>query len=193
MNPIPMVIAFVAASLAFIGTATAQAAAGVGDASLLDLARPVYDAIMAGNYTAAAAFALVLIVALVKRHAAPRVAFLRSDLGAALLVLALSFGGALGTAALAGGAVGVALFTGAAKVAFYAAGGFALAKKLLAPLLERLAARAPAWLSPLFAVVLWIFDRPSAVEKAEAAGAKALDANPPKGADAVTGSPDALP
>lgn len=176
----------------FAGTATAATAALPADTSISDLARPIYDAIMHGQYWAALALGLVLITAVLKRYAAPKLPWLTGDVGAPTLVLLASFGAASATAFLAGAAPSLALAWASAQIAFVAAGGFALAKKLFAPLLGRLSAKAPAWLRPIIAAVLWVFDRPSAIAKAEKSGAAALVKDPPKGVVGVIGKPEDL-
>ncbi len=164
------------------------------DPGWLDLARPVYDAVVHGNYALAAAAFLVLAVALVRRYAGPKVPFLHSDAGGALLTLVGSFGGALATALAAGGAV----FSGhlawvAFMIAITAAGGYGLIKKLLVvPFLVPLSKRAPAWMQPLFQLILWVFDRPDPVAKAEAAGTAAVAAKPSTGVTGIIGKLDDL-
>jgi hypothetical protein len=188
-------LAFVAVLvLAFAGTALAAGAIAPEDGALIDLARPVFDAVMAGNYIAAAALALVAAVAVAKRYGAPRWSFLGTGAGAALLVVVGSFGGAIATATLAGAGLSAGLLYMAGKVAVIAGGGYSLIKALLVePVLRPLAARAPKWLQPVFALVFWFFDRPTPVAKAEAAGAAAVAAKPGTGASSVVGRPRDLP
>lgn len=180
---------------AFTATAfAASAAASVEpDPALIDLARPVLDAVMHGQGWLAATFALVLLVGLAKRFGGDRFPWLRSDAGGASLVLVGGFGGAVATALAAGGAMGGALALTALKVSMAAAGGFALIKKLLMPALRKVAARCPAWTQPIFALVFWIFDQPTPVAKAEAAGVAAVKAKPAAGIAGVTGAPHDVP
>lgn len=180
---------FAAAAFASTSVLTAAAPATTPDPGLLDLARPVYEAVMSGQWYLAAALALVLAVALVRRYAGPKVPFLHSDAGGALLALVGSYGGAVATALAAGGAVmSPHLAWVALTVAIAAAGGYSLIKKLLvAPFLVPWAAKAPAWLKPLLAVVLWIFDRPDPAAQATAAGNAAVAAHPSAGVGGIVG------
>lgn len=183
------------AILAFLSFTTAVFAGGAvtpEDSSLLDLAKPVYDAVMGGQYWLAASFALVLVVAAFKRYAPGRAGeWARTDLGGSLLVLLASFGGALATGLLAVGtnAMTLALAFTALKVAFGAAGGYALIKKILVPILRRVAEKVPAWMKPIFTVALWAFESHTPVAVAEKAGDEAVKNNPAEGANGVVGEP----
>ncbi len=178
--------------LAFMGAAFAGNAVAPGDESILDMIKPVFDAVVHGQWWLGASLALILAVTALKRYAhkipkfGPKLsAAINGDIGQPITVLALSFGGAIATAAAAQGTVFVmsaALAWTALKVAVGAAGGYSLLKSLLAPLIVKLGAKAPAWMKPLFDMVLWAFSKPTAVEKAEKAGDDAVAANPPTGA-----------
>jgi hypothetical protein len=181
------IAALVAVSLvAFTATAFAAGVAAPSDGSWLDLARPVVDAVMSGNYLAASALALVLVVAAARKYGASRWAFLGTDAGGSLLVLLGAFGGAVASAALGGASWSLDLLWTALKVAAGAAGGYSLIKRLLLPLVEKL----PPWLSwvayPL-QLVLWVFE--SRGKAATAAGERALRAKPSTGIEGVTGKP----
>lgn len=180
------------ALLAFVGTAFAANTVDptVGDPGLLELAKPIYDAIMHGNGWLAASLAIVLLVAMVKKWLAPRWPWLAGDVGGPLLVLFGSFGGALGTALMAGAGMSPALALVALKIALAAGGGYAMLKKLVAPLLRSLRKKVPAWMRPGFDLVLWIFDRPGS---AKLAGDAAVVANPPSGVEGIVGKPDDIP
>ncbi len=180
-------------------TATAFAAGAVEaavppDADLSSLGRPLYDAIVHGQYWMAAALALVFAVALFKRYApAGRGrAFANSDAGGGLLVLLGSFGGAAATLLL-GGPMTWDLVIAAAKVATSAAGGFVLIKNILiAPLMKSdwYKNRAPLWLKALISMSTWVFAKQNSVAAAEDAGVKALEDKPAPGNDGVVGKPD---
>ncbi len=181
----------VSAFLAFTATAFAAGVATPADGSLLDLARPVFDAIMHGQWWLGASLALVLIVAAFRRYAPGKAgAFAHSAVGAALLVLVGSFGGALATGIMAAGtsALTMALVWVSLKVAFGAAGGYSLLK----PLIVWVAAKAPAWMQPAFAMITWMFDGPTAIQTAETAGNAAVEAKPAAGADGTLGAPEEL-
>jgi hypothetical protein len=141
-------------------TAHAATATMSGD-PLAELAKSMVDAIMAGRYLATAALAVVLIVALAKRYAPGRFGeFLQGDLGGALATFVTSLSGALATVFLAGDSPSWEMVKTAAGIAFVAAGGYALVKKLLVPYLQSLAAT-HAWAQPVLAVVMWIFNKPA--------------------------------
>lgn len=176
--------------IAFTATAWAADAVTGSEGSLLDLAKPVYDAFTKGHYLYAGMLALVLAVALTKRYVTPRVPFLQGDIGGSLLTLILSFAGALATSLAGGVGVSFAMVKTAAMIAAGAAGGYSLVKRLIIdPILRPLAAKAPAWTQPLFSLIFFIFDRPSPVAVAEAAGDEAVKNNPPTGTEGATGKP----
>lgn len=182
----------------FSATAFAQSQTLGEQETLLDLARPVFDAIMSGSYLAAAAFALVFAVALFKRYAPGRAgAFARSDVGGVATTFAMSFFGAAATSLLAfkgWAGISLAMLKMSAGVAFLAIGGYVGVKKFLLPLLAPYLAKLPAWAQPMVKLVLWFFDRHDPakreLDKAKTAGDKAVEANPPQGADSVTGKPE---
>ncbi len=185
--------------MSFTATAYAAGALTPDDGSLLDLARPVLDAVMHGQYWLGASLALVLLVTAFKRYApAGKLQdFAHSDAGASILVLLLSFGGALATALLAAGtnAVSLALLWAALKVALGAAGGYALIKNLLVDPLMNTAwyqNSAPAWLKSVMMLLMWAFVKPTPTEVATDAGNDAVNSNPPTGADGPAGTPTDL-
>jgi hypothetical protein len=182
------------AFLGFAGTALAAGAVASEDGSLLELARPVLEAVLAGQYPLAALLAIVFAVAALRRlnkrpDGSVRVPFLASDAGGVLLACLAAAATVAAGAVSAGAGWSLALLGTAAGAAVMAMGGFVGAKKLLLPLAEWLEARAPKWAQPLFKLALWVFDRPDPVELAEAAGDAAVAANPTTGVDGVVGSP----
>lgn len=184
--------------ISFVATAFAAGAATPDDGSLLDLARPVFDEIMKGHYIAAAAFSLVLAVALFKRYAPGKLgAFAHSDAGGALTTLLMSFGGAVATATMGGATWHWSMLWMSATVAFAAAGGYTMLKILIVEPLRASAwykNKAPAWFKAALQVVFWVFDKrePAADAAADAtkAGDDAVAANPPGGAESVVGKPE---
>lgn len=152
--------------LSFVGTSIALAQSD----GLADLAKPVLDAVLSGQYVFAAASALVLGVALLRRYGGSRYPILASKKAAPFLVLLGAFGAALATSLSAEAAITVAMSWAALKVAVVAAGGYSLLK----PILQGMQKRAPAWADPLFAVAGWVFD--ARTKAAEAKIAKAIDA-----------------
>lgn len=173
------------------GSASGAPAPAPDPGSVLDLIKPVYDAIVHGNYWLGASAALVLLVALARRYLTARFPFLGGDVGGALLVLVGAFGAALATALAAGGAVmSLHLAWVALKVAIGAAGGYSLLNKLLVPLEDM----APAWAKPILRLVTWIFDEmaganpgAAAVARAEDAGNAAVASKPSTGVAGVIG------
>lgn len=183
LNAVP---AAIVALVVFQGTAfAAQVVEAPDAAALLDMARPVYEAILAGQYGVAAALCLVLAVGVLRRYAVPRVPFLRSDAGGTLLTYGASFGGALATHLLA---AGLSIPTGAMllaalKIGFFAAGGFMTAKRLAMPLFTYLAGKSPPWLAAIILLVPKLFDlvtgsKTATIAKAEKAGDAAVAAKP---------------
>ncbi len=175
----------VIAYFSFVGVALAQNAVVPADGSILDLLRPIYDAIVGGQWWIAAMFTLVLATTAAKRYLPGKLGlWVNGEYGQPLTVLVLSFAGAGLTALLAAGpgaVMSLSLAWLALKVAVGAAGGYTMLKQLVAPLLAKLAAIAPAWTQPIFAMLLWAFSKPSAIESAEAAGDAAVVANPAPG------------
>lgn len=199
---IPLLLALVAL-LGMNAGAYASTQATPENGSLLDFAQPVFDAIMAGQYLAAAGFALVLTVAAVKHYAGSGRfgKFVHSDPGGVLTTFAMSFFGAFATAAAATGSGWSGLTFEVLKaswvVSFAAILGYVGVKKLvlplLQPLLQPLMDKAPSWMQPFFKIVLWAFDRKLGTAKTEAEVAKdgqdAVDAKPSTGVDGVLGTP----
>lgn len=185
--------------LVFLGVfgGTAAASTGVAETGWLELAEPVYRAILAGQYWAAAAFALVLATAGARRLLAPRVPFFRSDAGGTLLLVLGSFGGALGTAILAAGvtAPSLAMAKAALWIAFAAGGGYTAVKRLVLPVALWLEARLPWYLRPLASLLVRALGlvtsppSPALVAEAVQAGRDAVVISPSAGVDRVTGAP----
>lgn len=181
------VAAFLGFTIAYVPVALAASAASPSDGSLLDMLRPVIDAVTSGHYAAASAALLILAIALTRRYLAPHWAFLGTDAGGALLTLVGSLGAGLATV-VAGGPLTVSGAWTAVTIAVGAAGGYTILNKLLSPL----EAKAPAWMQPIFRLVTWIFDEvapgnPGAVAASAAAGDAAVAAKPAQGAASSVG------
>lgn len=144
--------------LSFFGVAAAQSTAGGSESSLLELARPVLEAVVSGKPGLATALALILAAALARRYLAPRVAFFASDAGASVLVLLSAFGAAMAAAITGGAQWSPALTWKALAIAVPAAGGFSLAK----PVIRAIEARYP-WAAKATRLVSWVFDKPPTV------------------------------
>lgn len=186
--------------LAFSATAFAADTIAPPNASIMDLAKPVFNAFSGGHYAYAAALGVILLVAVLKKASARYlpstvVNALHSDAGGSALALA----GATATAMAAGlAAPGAVVTFGLLKTALLvgvgAAGGYAVLKNLvIEPVLKPLASKAPAWAQPIFTLVFWIFDKPDSVlateANAAAAGEAAVKANPSPGVAEVLGQP----
>jgi hypothetical protein len=151
-------IAFV---LGFFGVAAAQSTAGGSEGSLVDLARPVLEAVVSGKPGLATALALILAAALARRYLAPRVAFFASDAGASVLVLLSAFGAAMAAAITGGASWSPELAWKALAIAVPAAGGFSLIK----PIVKAVEARYP-WAAKVTRLVSWVFDKPAVAPRA---------------------------
>lgn len=188
------VIALLTVFVAFSATAFAATKVAPNEGSILDLAKPVFEAVMGGQWWLAASLALVFAVAAFKRYAGsvpkygPKLEeFANSEHGAPLLVLIGSYGGALATGLLAAGtnSLTLALAWTAFQVALGAAGGYTLVKKLAIPVLRKIANKAPSWMKPLFSLLFWAFEKPTPTETAEQAGDDAVKVSPATGVDGV--------
>lgn len=195
MRKITTVFVFAAIMFfSFAGVAMAAGAVVPEDGSLLDLARPIYDAIVGGQWWLGAMFGLIFLTTAVKRYLPVKFGgnFVNGEYGQPLTVLILAFAGAASTALMAigpGAVLSLSLAWAALKVAVGAAGGYTLLKQLLAPLLTKLSLKAPAWAQPIFGVLLWVFSKPSPIAVAETAGEAAVAAKPADGAASVVGDP----
>lgn len=177
----------------FISVALAAGVAAGDEGSLLDLAKPVVDAALAGQWPYAAALALVLAAALARRYVAPRWPWLAGDQGSALTVLLGSFGAAVATAITTGAAVSWGLAWAALGVAVTAAGGYSLLKKLVFDPLRARSATWPAWAQAMLGLVGWIFEKPDPVLKSVQAGDAAVKKNPAPGVTGIVGKPRDVP
>lgn len=177
--------------VAFTGTVFAAGAASTDGGSLSDLLQPVWDAATHGHWWLAGSLALVAAVALFKRYAPGKArAWSHTDTGASILVLVGSFGGALATGLITAGtdAISTSLVVPALKVAFGAAGGYALIKTLVVgPLLgSMLWQRVPGVIrTPVEFALRFVFSKPDVAAEAEAAGDQAVADKPAAGADDV--------
>lgn len=190
---------FFAAMILVSMTATAVGANAVDpeNQGLLDLARPAFDAIMAGHYIAGAALAVVLSVTCVKQYAPGKFgALANTDAGGALCTLVISFAGGVAMATAAGhgwGGLSTALVLTSGKVALMAAGSYTLIKRLVVdPLMASswYQNKAPAWLKAMLGVALFFFTRKGEDpgKRATEVGDKAVADKPAGGADSVIGN-----
>lgn len=184
--------------LCFKGTSFAAGEVAGEDGSLPDLLRPIWDAATGGHWWLSASLALVAAVTLFKKYAPGKLgAWAHTNAGASVLVLVGSFGGALATGLLTSGtdAISMALVMPALKVAFGAAGGYALVKNLVVdPLVksEWYQNKAPTWLKGAMGIVTWMFSKSSVAKDAVKAGDAAVLDKPAAGADGVVDQPKDL-
>jgi hypothetical protein len=189
----PLSLALGALGVLFAGllvSANASTAVDPDNTNLLELAKPIFDEVMKGHYVAAAAAALILSMALIRRYAPGKAGeFVHSDLGGSLSTLLMSMFGAIFTATVGGAAWHWNMLWMAFIVGITAMGGYTAIKRLIVvPLLLPLQSKLPVWAQPALNLVLWIFDRKfgaDPVKDAEAAGNAAVAKNPPTGADGV--------
>lgn len=143
--------------VAFKATSVAAGAAEPADGSLLDLLRPVYDAFAHDDYWYAGSLALAVACALARKYGGDHVPWFRSAAGTATLLLLGSFGASLSTKLVGGVDLTGAMAWDATKIAFYAAGGYAILKALVVdPLLVPLAERYPK-LAPVVGLLTFFF------------------------------------
>lgn len=182
-------------ALAFVGfTATAIAAGAVApdDGSLLDLAKPVYDAVVNGNYWLAAAVGVVFLTAATRKYLPDAYGgkFARGQWGGRATAFIYAFAGALATTfAAPGAAMSMAVLLTAFKVGTAAIGGWmvlhGLAKWLTTTKFWN--EKMPAPVKMVVGFILGLMGS-NAIKKAEAAGQKAVDENPPQGGAGPTGN-----
>lgn len=152
---------------------------------LQEAAKAVFAAAGAGNWSLVVALALMAVVAAARKYGAKYVPFLGTDTGGVLTLLAMSVVCGVANALVAGGAMSWGLLLTALGVAWKAAGGFVLLKKLAALALPLL----PSWLRGPLELVLGLL---GAGKKAEAlakeAGAAAVKAKPATGITGIVGA-----
>lgn len=104
---------------------------------LAGFARLLMQAAQDRNWALLISLALIGAVAAVRHLLGQKVPFLKTDLGGTLLVLVMGTAGGVATALLAGTAFSWALIPAAAGVAFTAAGGYTMLRRLVLPLLTK--------------------------------------------------------
>jgi hypothetical protein len=182
----------------FGATAAAATAVTSDDASLLELAKPVMDAVMKGNWWLAAALSVILLTSATRKYLPDSWGgkYVRSDVGGMLTEFMLSFAGAIATAAAAAGTLFVmegALALTALKIGFAAVGGFVAIHKLATWMIstsfwnEKMPASVKMAVSFLLGVI-----GSSAIARAAKAGEAALEAKPSTGANELAGEPTKL-
>lgn len=147
--------------------------------SLQQFAELVINAAKSGQWAMLAALGLVAVVWAVRKWGAPKLPFLATPEGGAVLNLATGFSGALLTALLGGTPFTWGLAWASLQVSILAAGGWSLFKSLLLPLLLKV---------PFLANLFARGDAATAITEAKkAALAAAVVAKPPKSTDVANG------
>jgi hypothetical protein len=161
----------------FTGTALAAEAA---DPSASDTAKLVFDAVMHSNWWAAAAYAVILaMIGARKIMPSSWKDGVKGDVVGTASAFVIAFAGAIGTTFAAPGAVmSAGVLLTALKIGAVAIGGYTAIHKVVGWLATW--GKLPAWLLPLLKLLASLVGS-GAVAKAEAAGAKAVAADPPKG------------
>lgn len=181
----------VLSAFAVVGHRVASAATSAvvpDDASILDLLRPVYDALTGKQYALTTVLALIAAFALIKRFA--NVAWLHTDVGGSTSVGVLATLTALAAGLVAPGThvTSDSLLT-AFKVGLTAAGGYAFVKNIL---VAYIIPKLPTWAQTLLNPILFAFNgaaKPADVKLAEAiaAGTAAVVAAPAQGVSTIVG------
>jgi hypothetical protein len=148
-------------AVGYLFAAVAHAAALVGtDGSIGDLLRPVYDAIIAGDYAFAIASAIVLLAAVLRRWGSKVLPWFGTQPGGVAILMIGSFGASLSTALAAGEPISWDLVYGAFKTAAVAGSLYSWLKRLVIdPLRPWMETKAPAPLRYVYLAVAWVFDR----------------------------------
>ena len=134
---------------------------------------------------------LMVAISLVRKVLGPKVAFLRSDLGAVILTVGVGMAAAVANALIAGSVLSWGVLGAAFTLSLQAAGGYTMLKKSLLPVLVALEGKLPNSMSWIFKLVTLSFGMfgIEATKKAMEAGAAAVEANPPGGVGAIVGEP----
>lgn len=170
--------------LAFLGTFTATAFAADAvtpvNGSLMDYAKPIFDAVMHGQLWLGASLAVVLLCAAARKYMPAKwTEGTRGDITGVGLAFLMAFASALAAAlATPGAAVSLALMATAGKVGLGAIGGWTILHKVLGWLADWKAM--PSWLRALLALVGSVIGS-DAITKAQAAGDAAVKASPATG------------
>ena len=169
----------------FTGMAFAAGGPPTDDGSWLELARPVFDAVVHGQWWLAASAGVVLACALARKYMpASWKTGVKGDLIGTGLAFVMAFFGAIATWAAAPGAtMSGAVFMTAFKVGAVAIGGYTILHKFATAFAgtKWFKEHAPAWLVMFVTYGLKLIGS-NAIEKAEAAGQAAVEAKPSTGA-----------
>lgn len=164
----------------FTGTALAADAVAASDPSLSETAKAIFDAVMHSQWWAAAAYGVILaMIGVRKIMPASWKEGVKGDVIGTAVVFVMAFAGAIATWAVAHGAtMTAAVVLTALKVGLAAIGGYTIVHKVVGWLAGW--GKLPVWMVPLLKMLAMVVGS-NAVKKAEAAGAAAVAAEPPKG------------
>jgi hypothetical protein len=169
----------------FTATAFAQGATMPADGSILDYARPLFDAVVHGQWWAAAAAGVVLACAAARKYMpAEWKTGLKGDIVGTATAFLMAFAGAVGTWAVAPGAtMSAAVFLTALKIGAAAIGGYTALHTFAKWFAQTkwFNEHAPEWLKMIAKYGLMVIGS-NAISKAEAAGQAAVEAKPSEGA-----------
>lgn len=164
----------------FTGTALAADAVSASDPSMTDAAKAIFDAVMHGQWWAAAALGVVLACAAARRYLPSKwTEGTKGDIIGTAMAFLMAGAGAIATVMAAPGAAmttGVALT--ALKIGVAAIGGYNIIHKLASWAVA--SGKLPAWALPIVKLLTSLVGS-NAVAKAERLGDKAVAASPPKG------------
>lgn len=165
---------------AFTSTALAAEAASTADPSVTEATKAVFDAVMHGQWWAAAALAVVVLGAVARKYMpAAWKEGTKGDIIGTTMAFVMAFAGAIATVLAAPGAAmtaGVALT--ALKIGVTAIGGYNLIHKLASWGVA--SGKLPMWAMPIVKLLTSLVGS-NAIAKAEKLGDKAVAAAPPKG------------
>lgn len=165
---------------AFTGTALAADAAAAYDPSLSETAKAIFDAVMNSQWWVAASYGVILaMVGARKFMPASWKEGVKGDVVGTAVVFVLAFAGSVATVMAApGAAMTTAVALTALKIGAAAIGGYTMVHKIVGWLATWGKLPAPA-MAVLKLLALMVGSK--AIQKAEAAGAAAVAADPPKG------------
>jgi ABC-type arginine transport system permease subunit len=164
----------------FTGTALAADAVTAADPSMSELAKTIFEAVMHGQWWAAAAYGVILaMIGARKLMPASWTTGVKGDIIGTATAFLMAFAGAVATVTMAPGAtMTAAVALTALKVGIGAIGGYTAIHKLLG----WLAAwdKMPAWAMSALRLLAMLIGS-NAIKQAEAAGQAAVEAKPSTG------------
>jgi hypothetical protein len=194
VSKLPLLAILATIALMFFSAAAfASDAVAPADASGVELAKMIFDAVMHSQWWAAAALGVIGLCGIARKYLpASWKEGTKGDIVGTALAFVLAFAGAIFTWAVAPGAVfTTGVLATAAKVGLGAIGGYTILHKVLGWLAGWKAL--PAWLTPILALVAKLIGSDAVAQqveaKATAAGDAAVAAKPSQGVAGVIGAP----